>query len=136
MADLVITAANVVAGSGAQIGNGTAGATLTAGDVLYIDTAASNVLKLADANAASPAYTVEGIALHASLTGQPIQYIKLGDLTLGAVMTQGLVYVLSANPGKIAPAADLASGWFTTVLGIAKSTSILTLINRTAGVAV
>ena len=39
MADLTITAANVVPGAGARITNGTAGATVTAGQVVYLDPA-------------------------------------------------------------------------------------------------
>jgi hypothetical protein len=67
MADLTITAASVLAGSGAKKVNGTAGATITAGQAVYLDSA-DNEYKLADNDSATAAVrTVAGIALHASL---------------------------------------------------------------------
>lgn len=125
MSDISVTAASVIASSGAVRGSGTAGASITALQTLYIDTSDSNKLKLADANAASPAYIVEGLSLHAALAGQPIQYIKSGQVTLNAVLTTGLVYVNSATAGGIAPSADLTTGWRTSTLGIALSTTVL-----------
>ena len=49
MTDLVITAANVIAGTGARRALGTAGATITAGKVVYFDSSTSKY-KLADNN--------------------------------------------------------------------------------------
>ena len=49
MADLSITAASVVAGGSARIAQGSAGAAITAGQVVYRE-AASGQFKLADAN--------------------------------------------------------------------------------------
>lgn len=127
MADIAITASAVVKGSGAQTTTGVAGASITAGMVLYSDTANANVMKPADANLSALASTVAGIALHAALTGQPITYITAGPLTINAVLTAGKIYVLSAtdSAGAIAPVADLASGWFTSLLGYASSTTVL-----------
>ena len=42
-------------------------------------------------------------------------------------MTAGAVYVVSANAGGIAPVADLGSGDYVTLLGIATSTTNLKL---------
>jgi hypothetical protein len=44
---------------------------------------------------------------------------------VGATLVVGQVYVLSANAGNIAPVSDLATGWYTTILGIAISTTQL-----------
>lgn len=135
MADLTITPANVVKGSTANVVNGVAGTTITAGQTVYEDTGDSNKLKLADANNTSATAACKGIALHAALAGQPCAYINGGDLGLGAILTVGIIYVLSATAGGIAPAADLASGWRTTILGVATTTSNLRLgINRTDAV--
>lgn len=126
MADLVLTASSIVKGSGAQTAQGTAGAALTAGMVLYLDSA-TTTLKPADANLSAAASTVVGIALHAAAVNQPIVYLTAGNLTTNAVLTAGKVYVLSAtdNSGAIAPVADLASGWFTSILGYATTTTNL-----------
>ena len=50
MAAISITAANVLKSSTGQVSVGTAGATITAGQSVYIDTSDSNKIKLADAN--------------------------------------------------------------------------------------
>jgi hypothetical protein len=49
MADISITAASVAASSAASKVTGVAGATITAGQVVYLDTT-TNTYKLADAN--------------------------------------------------------------------------------------
>lgn len=126
MADLSITAANVLQGTGATTKNGTAGATITAGQVLYKDAADSNKLKLADANGAAALRVVAGIALHGAATGQPIAYLTAGpDFVPGATLVLNEVYVLSATPGGMMPDADLGTGHYATVLGIAKSTTVM-----------
>lgn len=128
MADLSITAGSVVASSGATIVQGTAGASITAGQPLYMDSSDSNKLKLADANASSATATVVGISLHAAGSGQPISYITAGSYTVGASLTAGLVYVCSSAAGMIAPSADLAQGWRTSILFVATSTTVGRLV--------
>lgn len=105
--------------------------------LLYADSNNGGVLKPADANLSSLASTVAGIALHASLNGQPIDYLTGGQLTLNAVLTAGKVYVCSATDaaGAIAPVADLASGWFTSIIGFAVSTTVLQVGIVNSGVA-
>jgi len=127
MADISVTATAVVAGSNAQLVAGTAGATITAGQTLYQDASDSNKIKLADANGTSATAAVWGIALHAASSGQPIQGIGGGSLTINSVLTTGVIYVASATAGGIAPAADIASGWRTSVLGVATSATTLAL---------
>ena len=136
MADLTITPGGVLAGANAQIRNGIAGATITAGQALYKDTNA-NVMKLADANGSAAERVLAGIALHASLTGQPIAYIiKDDDFTPGATLVAGTSYMLSsAAPGGIAPVADATAGDYVTDVGVAKSVTKLN-VNFTASGAV
>ena len=50
-------------------------------------------------------------------------------------MTAGVAYYLSDTPGGICPVADLASGEYPTVLGIATSTTVLAFDPQAAGVA-
>jgi hypothetical protein len=135
MADLSLTAANVVAGSGAVVEAGTAGATITAGQVVYRDSA-DNKYKLADNNSATEAVRApRGIALNGASDGQPLSILRSGSITLGAVLTAGVAYYLSDTPGGICPVADLASGEYATALGIATSTSVLNVNITQSGVA-
>jgi hypothetical protein len=124
MADLTITAADVKKTDSTLITEGIAGATITAGQPVYKDSTASNKLKPADADVLATAAAV-GVALHGASADQPLKYATSGNLTLSAVMTAGAVYVVSTTAGGIAPVADLGSGDYVTLLGIATSTSNL-----------
>ncbi len=117
-ADLTVTAANVAKFTGATTDHGTAGETITAGQPVYIDATDSGRLKRCDANAGLANSQCVGIALHASSAGQPLTYLVSGEINPGATVTVGTVYVVSANAGGIAPVSDLASGWYTTILGV------------------
>lgn len=133
MADLIITAASVLSGSGAKIRYGTAGASLTAGQVLYYDTATSTY-KLADNDSATEAVrSPVGIALHAAGSGQPITVQTAGPITIGATVAVGVVYCLSSTAGGIAPSADIATGDYNSILGIATSTTVINLNIQEAG---
>ncbi len=128
MAAISVTAASVAPGTDCSIVNGTAGATITAGMPLYVDTANSNVLKPCDADASDLASTVAGISLHAALTGQPIAYANAGRVTFNAVLVAGKAYVAGGTvAGDINPIADLTTNWRTSLLGIAYSTTSLRL---------
>jgi hypothetical protein len=126
MSDISITAANVAAGSDAVIERGTAGATITAGQVVYRD-AADSKYKLADSdNATAAIRNPIGIALHGASNGQPLAIQKSGDITIGGTLTAGTAYYLSSGtPGGIAPLADIASGDDPILLGLATSASVL-----------
>lgn len=133
MVDLVITASDV---AGVNDGIGTAGEAITAGDVVALVGAS---LMLADANGGTGATAAlrkpVGIALNDAASGQPVTYAKPGSMvTLGAVLTAGTTYYLSATPGGIAPAADLAVGMTPVIVGIAFSTTQLKISMLSAGV--
>lgn len=135
MADLAITAANVLPGSNAVLDKTrNAGAAITAGQAVYLDS--SNLWQLADANGAAALRQATGIAVNNAAANQPIAVQTAGDITIGGTVTVGSVYVLSANAGGVAPVGDLASGWYTNVLGIGKSTTVIALQFQYAGVAV
>lgn len=136
MADLVITAASVVPGAGARIEHGTAGATITAGQALYLDSAVTGKWQLADNNSATAAVRApRGIALNSASLNQPIAVQTEGPITIGATMTAGVAYYLSDTPGGICPVADLAPGEYPTVIGMATSTTVLDIDIQSAGVA-
>lgn len=135
MADLSITAANVSATEG-EVSRYEcyAGATITAGQVVYIDTAASNVAKLAESDGAALAATVKGVALNGAATGQPLSVATSGDLDIGGTLTIATIYILSRTAGAICPAADLASGDYLSIVGVATAADNLELAITNSGV--
>lgn len=127
MAEVSITPASVVPGADAEFYRGLAGATITAGMAVYLD-AITNKLKMADANLSIEAAEVKGIATHAASDGQPLKIQTDGEITIGGTVVLATIYILGAGgSGGIAPAADLTTGWYTSVLGVASSASKLKL---------
>jgi hypothetical protein len=121
--DLTLTPASFVPGPRAKYLNGLAGATITAGQVVTLNTS-TNRYVLADANVAA-LIKVEGLAAHGASAGQPLAVlVEDDDLTLGATLSMTApIYVLSDTAGGIKPSADITTGDFPTVLLIAKSTT-------------
>lgn len=135
MADLSITAANVIAQAGATLRHGTAGAAVTAGKPGYYD-AATDSYKLADNDSGTAEVrTADCMFLHAAEVGQPVTVLKAGPVALGAILTAGEVYYLSKTPGGICPVGDLATGEYVQIVGIATSTSVLDVAFKASGVA-
>lgn len=135
MADITVTAANVVAGANASVDRRyNAGAAVTAGQTVYLDTA-TNTWKLADANASIDTAELGGVALHAASTGQPLAVLTDGDYNPGATVAVGTIYVVSDTPGGIAPAADGVTGWFTSVLGVATTAANIRVARNASRVA-
>lgn len=125
MADLSITAASVIAGDNAGRASGIAGETITAGKAVYL-AAATKKWMLADSNSATAeARRATGIALNGASLNQPINVATGGDITIGATLTAGTAYYLSDTPGGICPVADIGTGEYVCLLGLAKSTSVL-----------
>ena len=134
MADLVIVEASIAAAADATIIQGTSGATVLQGQPVYLGS--SNTYLLADTDLSAAAAVVAGISLNSTTSGQPIDLIAAGTLTVGGSgVAVGTVYVLSGAAGKIAPAVDLANGDFTTVLGIGLTSSTVKIGIIVGGVA-
>lgn len=135
MADLTVTAANVLASATATIQYGKAGGTITAGMSVYKD-AADGLIKPARANAAGTA-ELAGVAQNGAANGQPVAFVVGGDYNPGATVVVGKVYVLSAAvAGAIAPVDDLALGNRVSVLGVGVTTSSIRVRIINSGVAV
>ena len=119
MANLSITAANVVPSEGAVISSGTVGGTavtVVAGNLLYKHT--DGTLLLAT-NATAVGAAVVGMALGGASTGQVVRYVSEDpDLTLGATATVGDPIYLTTAGGCSILTADLDIGEFVTFLGI------------------
>lgn len=122
--DLVITAASVVPAADAVVVDATAGATLTAGQLVYQDTADSNKMKLSDAQTATAAArTVYGLTLNGASNGQPVKILRSGTVTIGATVATGQVYAMSAAAGMICPYGDIVSTDYVSVVGVAINTT-------------
>lgn len=131
--DISITAGNVLAGSNATVENGLCGATITAGQAVYKDTSAGT-FKLADNNGASAEIrTATGIGLNGCSSGQPIRILRSGDITIGGTLTANIPYFLS-DSGGICPIADVGSGEYLVLLGIARTTAILQVDIQSTGI--
>ena len=124
MADLTITASQVLPGTGVTQANGTAGETITAGQPVYKDSTDSNHLKLAGAASTAAIATCVGISAHASLDGQPLTYYTAGLVTIGAgaAPAEGVMYTLSTTAGKITTDA-IVSTEYLTYLGTANGSN-------------
>jgi hypothetical protein len=134
MTTIVITAANVIAGSNATRTTGTAGEAITAGQAVYFDTSV-NKWKLADNNLATLGATkAAGIALDGASLNQPVAVQTSGDITIGGTLVAGTAYYLSATAGGICPVADLVTTNSVCQIGLAKSVTVLTINIQFPGV--
>lgn len=125
MTALSVTAANVAPQTGATIDRSyLAGETITQGQSVYISTSDGRAYK-ADANASAAASTARGIAVSGASAGQPIAIQTGGDINMGATLVANTAYVVGATAGDVAPIADLTTGWYGCLLGIAISASVL-----------
>jgi len=138
MADLTITAANVKPGTNARLDrNGYAGETITQGMPVY--KAADGYWYKADSNSATAlARVANGIAANAASQYQPIDVLLPGEGVTyfpGATLTVNTAYYLSDTAGGICPLADVGSGEYMQLIGIAISTTEMKLSLVNTGVA-
>ena len=127
MADLVITASDVVLISGATSTHDAAEA-VTAGNWVY---KASDTTVGVASNASASKATVAGIALNSAATGQPVTYAKDGaEVTIGTPATLLAWYVLSAA-GATSPVADQTMNDYGSLVGYGSSGTAIkvTIVN-------
>lgn len=136
MADISVTAANVVAGGNATVEyGGKAGATITAGQVVYKE-AATGQFKLTDTDSATAEVkNAYGIALNGASAGQSIAVCTAGPITIGGTLVAGVAYYASNAAGGICPAADLATE-HVVFLGLSTTTAVLNLRIINSGVTI
>lgn len=135
MTDISITAANVVAGEGSTVEHGAAGVAITAGQIVYRDPTTKKYL-LADSNSATvAARTPRGFALNGAAANQPLGVLTAGPITVGGTLTAGVAYYLSDTAGGLCPVADVGSGEYSSIMGIATSTTVLNVDIQSSGVA-
>ncbi len=123
MADLSVTATAVALTSG-DTGAANAAATITAGQVVYLN--ASSLAALAQADGTALESTIAGIALNGGSTGQLITYAKTGAvINPGATLIMGDIYCASVTAGAVGRIEELASTNYISVVGYPLSTSSL-----------
>lgn len=129
MADLTQTTANVVthATSKNQLDVGVAGEALSEGMPVYKASDQKWYKAIAsDTSVKAGEYSIRITATPSAPDGKVVLQ-KEGDIELGATLTVGETYVVSATSGKICPIGDLVSTNYVTYLGIATTTAKLTL---------
>lgn len=124
MADLVVVPNAIRLMSGRSTTE-TAGATGTAGQPVYRDSADDYKVKPADNNVQAK-IEVYGVLLSDCLDEESVQVaITDARIDLGATLTVGETYVLSDEVGGIKPIADIATGEYVTIIGVAESADVL-----------
>ena len=119
MADIVITAANFIPSSVAQTFTGTAGATITAGQPVYLNTVTSTY-NLCNANATGNGINVfGGIAMDGASNGQRFLICRSDtNCALGGTVNSGQVVIVSGNAGNVCDVSSAVTGWYVTVIGV------------------
>lgn len=136
MANLSQTAANVsltnVAGS--RVEQGIAGEAITQGMPVYLLSTDSKHYQC-DADLTAVEAACVGIALTPAATDEYFLIAKPGTtIDLGATLTVGQAYAVSATKGAIAPLSDLSTGAYPTILGVATTSGKLPLDILASGV--
>lgn len=127
MADVTVTAAEVLPTATTEFATGTAGETITAGEPLYKKSADSDALWKCDADTSAESDCV-GIALCSGGDGQQLVYATGGSIDPGFTAVVGEAYAVSATVGRIAPVSDITTtDDFVTFLGIATTAANLKL---------
>lgn len=137
MANLSQTAANVSLTnvSGARVEQGIAGEAITQGQPVYLLSTDSKHYQC-DADLSAAASVCVGIALTPAATDEYFLIAKPGStIDVGATLTVGETYAVSATKGAICPLSDITTGGYPTILGVATTTGKLPLNIIASGVA-
>ena len=135
MANLTQTAANVGLTANSASTTATvvqAGEAITQGMPVYL---LSSKYYKADASALGSAAATHLAVTPAATDEYFVAVPTGGTVDLGATLTVGTTYVVSATAGAIAPEADLLTGEFVTSLGVASAAGELVLDINATGVA-
>lgn len=136
MAAIAITAANVIPSSAAQIvSNYTYAATVTAGQVVFLNSANQWALADSDGALGTALNATRGISVNGGSINQPAQVcISDTDFTPGGTLTNGLSVYLFTTPGSISQADIPATPAYPVFCGVAKSTTKMNLQFVASGV--
>jgi len=136
MADLVVTPTGVLPAANTSVNRSAVwGETVTAGQSVYRKASDRRWWKAqADGTAEEAGSGGLGIALGGGAAGQPAAVATAGDVTIAATVVNGMVYVISAAAGGIAPHADLIAGQRVSVVGYGKPTGLIQLDCNPTGI--
>lgn len=131
MAALSQTPANVATGSTTTKTRGglVYGESVTQGQPVFL--AADGKYYRCDANDTAIKARCAGIALQPGIADSPAVIALPGStpgeslVNLGATLAAGMVYCVGATVGEIVPYADLTTGDYVTIIGVAKTTALL-----------
>lgn len=126
MADLTITAANVRPTDNTTTRRVTAGATVTAGDTLYLK-ASDGEYYPCDVTTGAEEAKPAGVALTNAGDGEEVLLAIDGNIITGGTMTVSEVYVVSAS-GAVSPASDLTTGDYASVVYLSVSATEAKLV--------
>lgn len=111
------------------------GATIAAGEVVYLDTTDSNKAKLADNNASAATAVVKGIAVTPGVSGGYGYIATSGSIVLvGTTMGVGQTYCLGATAGQIVDEGDITTGNSLSRIGTGATTTQLDLDITNTGI--
>ena len=133
MANLSQTAANVRIRSSGPIGVGVCGETLTQGQPVY--ESAGKWLRAGAATTAAIANAQRIVIVGGTLDTPCILASPGCEVDLGATLTVGETYAVSATVGAICPISDLVSTNRVTILGVASAANSLKFRPVASGVA-
>jgi hypothetical protein len=123
MADIAITVTAFIPSANATLVPGIAGATLTRGQPVYLDSASGTYKLYVATNVLTDGFV--GFACEDVASGQPVTIVaKDPALVLGGTLVTGDTVWLSLS-GVTKTFADLVSTWRIWVVGVATSTTVL-----------
>lgn len=103
-------------------------AAITAGQVVYIHGTAGTNLALATTTIADATNRLAGVAVNGAAIGEIVEAATRGPLTGFSDLTPGVLYVLSEDvAGGIKAYADIASGDFQGIIGLARDATTILL---------
>lgn len=134
MAAISVTPGSVLRVDGVVAQGYLAGATITAGQVVYVD---SNGVVQVATNATSAGSgvgsSVVGVALNGGSSGQPIDILTNGTVNIGGTAAIGKEYKLG-TAGGIIPVDDTVGGEYSTAVGIGTTAANIKLGFNVSGV--
>jgi hypothetical protein len=132
--DLAVTAANVKAGLGARTASGIAGEAVTAGQLCYKAAVSHKYMKADSNSATAEARNPTCIFLNNAGADQPITVLTGGLITIGGAVTANTAYYASDTPGGLCPLADVGTGEYLTLVGLAVSATQIRVNFQSTGV--
>ncbi len=134
MAAITIAASALTLSAGCTTITGTSGEAISVGMPVYLK-AADGLYYKCDSNLSLAAATCVGLCVGTVLISSTLTVVTAGSVNLGATLTVGGVYVVGATvAGDIDLVADLATGWYVSILGVASTAALLDLHIVNSGV--